>query len=276
MIVTLSLAAALAAAPIRGPKVSFEPSAPRLGDTVSVFIDVAEGAPAPTLTARGHVFPAFDLGGGRYRAFVPISPLDKPGRWRIAVESGARKASATVPVAARRFGVQRLWLKGVPTGLDDVEREKVGAVKDLASAEKRWKGPFRVPAAGRMSSPFGVRRYRNGVFLTDYYHRGVDYASGAGAPVVAPADGTVMLVGLEGEGFRVHGNTVGLDHGHGVVSLLLHLARAVVREGDVLKEGDPVGLVGGTGAVTAPHLHWGLYVNGVAVDPGPWLQAAID
>ena len=127
-----------------------------------------------------------------------------------------------------------------------------------------------------MSSPFGVRRYRNGVFLTDYYHRGIDYAPGEGAPVVAPADGKVVLVGLEREGFRIHGNTVGIDHGHGVVSLLLHLSRAVVKEGHQVRAGDPVGLVGGTGAVTAPHLHWGLFVNGVGVDPAPWLAGAIE
>jgi murein DD-endopeptidase MepM/ murein hydrolase activator NlpD len=121
-----------------------------------------------------------------------------------------------------------------------------------------------------------VRRYRNGVFLADYYHRGIDYAPGADAPVVAPAAGRVALVGQEAEGFPVHGNTVGLDHGHGVVSIFLHLATVAVREGELLSAGDAIGTVGATGAVTAAHLHWGLYVHGVAVDPDPWLREAIE
>lgn len=274
-----ALAAAVAAPlPAKLPSldVRFEPAQPRLGDTVSVLVELSEGAPAPTVALGARTFPAFEVRPGRYRALVPVSPLDKPGRWRIEIDDGKRTATATVPVAARKFGVQRIWLRGVPVGLDDIERTRVAAVKDLASPDKSWRGAFRKPASGRVSSPFGVRRYRNGIFLTDYYHRGIDYAPGAGATVVAPAGGKVVLVGLERDGFRIHGNTVGIDHGHGVVSLMLHLSRAVVAEGDNLRAGDPVGLVGATGAVTGPHLHWALYVNGVAVDPLPWLAAAIE
>jgi murein DD-endopeptidase MepM/ murein hydrolase activator NlpD len=270
-LLSLALAAALPALAVR-----FEPAKPRLGDTISVFVDLAEGAPPPAISVGDRSFPAFHLGKGRYRAFVPVSPLDKPGRWWVKVDEGKRTVTEVVPVAARKFGVQRIWLRGVPVGLDDIERARVGEVKKLATADKCWQGTFQKPASGRVSSPYGVRRYRNGIFLTDYYHRGIDYAPGAGAKVLAPADGRVVLVGLELEGFRIHGNTVGIDHGHGVVSLMLHLSRAAVREGDMVRAGDPVGLVGASGAVTGPHLHWALYVNGVAVDPTPWLSTAID
>ncbi|MBA3924314.1 MAG: M23 family metallopeptidase, partial [Nostocaceae cyanobacterium] len=117
---------------------------------------------------------------------------------------------------------------------------------------------------------YGVRRYYNGKFANDYYHRGVDYAGGTGSPIIAPAAGRVVLVGRVSQGFRIHGNCVGIDHGQGVTSIYLHMSRINVREGDLVKPGTVLGAVGSTGAATGPHLHWGLYVNGLSVDPVPW------
>jgi murein DD-endopeptidase MepM/ murein hydrolase activator NlpD len=91
-----------------------------------------------------------------------------------------------------------------------------------------------------------------------------------GSPVVAPAPGRIALVGRVSQGFRVHGNVVGIDHGQGVTSIMLHLSRIDVREGDFVKAGQRIGAVGSTGASTGPHLHWGLYVHGLSVDPVPW------
>ncbi len=115
-----------------------------------------------------------------------------------------------------------------------------------------------------------MRRYYNGEFAQDYYHRGVDYAASTGTPVVAPAAGHIRLVDREANGFRIHGNTVGIDHGQGVLSIMIHLNSISVREGDFVQAGQTIGTVGSTGASTGPHLHWGLYVNGIAVDPVPW------
>jgi murein DD-endopeptidase MepM/ murein hydrolase activator NlpD len=253
-----------------------EPAHPRQGDTLSVFVTGTLGS-TPTISSGTARYPAFALGDDRYRAFVPLSPLDHAGPRRITAEAGKTHVAASVTVAARKFGVQRITLPpGVSVELDPIERARVAAVKALATPEKKWTGVFRAPAGGRLSSPYGVRRYRNGVFLTDYYHRGIDLAPGAGAPVVAPAGGRVVLAGIEKEGFRVHGNVVGVDHGQGVLSLMLHLSRILVHEGDTVQAGDPIGLVGATGAAKGPHLHWGLYVNGIAVDPEPWLHEAID
>jgi murein DD-endopeptidase MepM/ murein hydrolase activator NlpD len=255
----------------------FTPARPHLGDAVSIFIPVTPGSPAPVVSVGTHTYPAFDLGNGRHRAFLPLSPLDKPGRLSVKIVAGSEHTTLTIPVASRRFGLQRIRLpKDVATVLDPVERARIAEAKTLATEEKHWSGVFRAPAGGRMSSPYGVRRYLNGVFLADYYHRGIDFASGEGARVVAPAAGRVVVVGFEHEGFRVHGNTVALDHGHGVVSFFLHLSRILVAEGADVAAGDAIGLVGGTGASTAPHLHWGLYVNGVSIDPTPWMTSGIE
>ena len=98
----------------------------------------------------------------------------------------------------------------------------------------------------------------------------MDYAAGTGAPVVTPAAGYIRLVGRVSEGFELHGNTVGIDHGQGLLSIMIHLSRIDVNEGDFVRAGQRVGAIGSTGAATGPHLHWGLYMNQVAVDPVPW------
>ena len=71
--------------------------------------------------------------------------------------------------------------------------------------------------------------------------------------------------------FRLHGGTIGIDHGQGVVSTYLHMSKLALSEGTVVKKGDVVGYVGATGFATGPHLHWGLYVNGVPVNPSQWI-----
>jgi murein DD-endopeptidase MepM/ murein hydrolase activator NlpD len=253
----------------------FTPALPHQGDTVAVVVTGV--ATRPTLSVGTRHFTAYDLGNGRYRAFLPLSPLDRPATWTVEVAAGTDHVALKLPVAARHFGLQRITLPPhVKTEADPIELARIGAAKALRSADKRWAGAFRAPATGRVSSVYGTRRIRNGIFLNDYYHRGIDYAPGAGAPVLAPASGRVVVVGHEKEGFTVNGNMVGIDHGHGVVSVLLHLASIEVAEGDLVRAGQGVGTVGATGIATGPHLHWGLFVEGIAIDPQPWLRREME
>ncbi|CAD5915168.1 putative metalloprotease HI_0409 [Planktothrix rubescens] len=178
----------------------------------------------------------------------------------------------------RSFPTQSIWLPPDKEELNGTDKEfdRVDAFKALVTPEKYWKGPFLRPNAGEITTIYGVRRYYNGEFAKDYYHRGVDYGGEMGSAVVAPAAGRVALVGRESEGFEIHGNVIGLDHGQGVASIFMHLSRIDVKEGDFVQPGQVIGAVGATGASTGPHLHWGLYVQGKAVDPVPWRYAAID
>lgn len=77
-------------------------------------------------------------------------------------------------------------------------------------------------------------------------------------------------MGRVSEGFELHGNIVGIDHGQGLLSIMIHLSRIDVKEGDFVRAGQRVGAIGSTGAATGLHLHWGLYLNQVAVAPVPW------
>ncbi|MEM7648442.1 MAG: M23 family metallopeptidase, partial [Cyanobacteria bacterium P01_A01_bin.70] len=177
----------------------------------------------------------------------------------------------------RSFRTQRITLPPSRSNLGtDYEFDQVAAFKTILSPDKLWNGPLLRPSQGSVSSEYGVRRYYNGVFAEDYYHRGIDYAAATGSPVIAPATGKVALVGRVADGFELHGNTIGLDHGQGVESIFIHLNSINVQPGEIVQAGQVIGTVGSTGASTGPHLHWGLYVNGVAVDPNPWRNGSFE
>ncbi|MGF1500049.1 MAG: M23 family metallopeptidase [Elainellaceae cyanobacterium] len=263
--------------PAQALEVQIQPSSPQLGDTLSVAIAADSPNPARlVVTMNGRNYPAFSMGGTRFRALLPTTPLDSPGQVTVQVSDEDETRNLAVWLRDRTFPTQRIWVQGGGSGLTEIERTRVAAFKEIVTPQRFWNGPFLRPSPGRVSTVFGVQRYYNGVFANGYYHRGVDYAAPTGTPVVAPAAGQVSLVGLESQGFRVHGNTVGIDHGQGVLSIFIHLSRIDVREGEFVEAGQVIGAVGATGSVTGPHLHWGLYVHGQAVDPVPWRYAGID
>ncbi len=251
-------------------EVEISPSIPELGDTISVIVTTDDSNSEPIVTVGQKNYPVFRE-GNKYRALLPTSPLDKPGKMTVRIKGDGRTSNIGVWLKNRSFPTQKIWLSGkAASSATQLELDRVAAFKKLVTPERYWNGSFVRPNAARVSTIFGVRRYYNGVFADNYYHKGVDYAGSSGSPVVAPAAGKVRLIGREAEGFRVHGNTIGIDHGQGVVSVLMHLRDINVKEGDLVKPGQKIGTVGSTGASTGPHLHWGLYVNGVAVDPVPW------
>lgn len=274
--ISFSLWAALAA-PLRAMEVRLQPENPQLGDTISVTVELDETGSAPTVKVEGETYPAFAIGQNQFRAFVPTTPLDKPGRRVVQVVGSSGERNLAFWLNDRDFPVQNLSFSPGVSDLKvtDYEWDRVTAFKRLVTPQKFWNGPFLKPNAGPVSSVYGVRRYYNGVFAENYYHRGVDYAGSTGSPVVAPAAGRVALVGYVSDGFELHGNTIGIDHGQGVTTIYMHLSRIDVREGDMVQPGQVIGAVGTTGLSTGPHLHWGLYVHGESVDPVPWRYEAI-
>lgn len=274
------LAWAAFSAPVEALQVRVRPDNPRIGDTLSVVVELDNPAVGdrPTVKMGENTYPTFMVGPNRFRALLPSTPLDRPGRLVFQVFGEGEVRNIAVWMSDRTFPIQSIWL---PPGKDslegtDYEFDRVGAFKELVTPQKFWDGPFKRPHGGPVTTVFGVRRYYNGEFAFNYYHRGVDYAGETGSPVLAPAAGRVSLVGLESNGFEIHGNTVGIDHGQGVLSIFMHLNRVDVKEGDMVQPGQVIGGVGTTGASTGPHLHWGLYVHGKSVDPVPWRYQGLE
>jgi murein DD-endopeptidase MepM/ murein hydrolase activator NlpD len=273
--ITVTLLWAIAS-PAKALEVQVSPQTPQLGDTISVLVTTDDPNSTPVVKVNQQEQPLFKTHDS-YRAFIPTSPLSPPGKMTVEVEGDNTTSNVGVWLKNKLFPVQRIWLSSSASlPATQMELDRVAAFKKLVTPEKFWQGAFVRPNASRISTGFGVRRYYNGVFAEDYYHKGVDYAGSLGSPVVTPAAGQVRLVGREADGFQVHGNVVGIDHGQGVLSILMHLQDIDVEEGELVKAGQLIGSVGDTGASAGPHLHWGLYVNQVAVDPVPWRYGAIE
>jgi len=138
----------------------------------------------------------------------------------------------------------------------------------LAAEQKssRWSAtPSIWPVKGWVTSGFGPRV--SPFTEKPAWHDGLDIGAAANAPVQAPAQGRVTTVGFDPK----LGNVVKLDHGYGIETLYGHLAKALVKEGQRVKRGDVVGLVGSTGLATGPHLHYMVKVNGQALDPNKYI-----
>ena len=150
-----------------------------------------------------------------------------------------------------------------PQDLDRIRSEsaKMGAQYLRYSTFDTIPSPFLQPVDGPLSSSFGRRRILNDQPRNP--HSGLDIAAVTGTPIEAPAPGKVTLTG----DFFFNGNTVFMDHGGGLVTMYCHLSEITAQEGQWLARGDTLGLVGSTGRVTGPHLHWSVSLNGNRVDP---------
>nr|WP_282572196.1 M23 family metallopeptidase [Roseomonas acroporae] len=145
------------------------------------------------------------------------------------------------------------------------EQAKLNALRRTDSPEAWFAAGFDWPARGRISGVYGSRRILNGQPRAP--HLGLDVAVPVGTPIQASATGRVLLA----EDLYFTGNTVILDHGHGVGTLHAHLSRMDCAVGQRLERGETLGLSGATGRVTGPHLHFAMNWFGTAVDPRPLL-----
>lgn len=123
-----------------------------------------------------------------------------------------------------------------------------------------------MPAKGPYSSAFGLKRFYNDQPRSP--HSGLDIAAPDKSPIIAAAGGKVTAVG----NYFFNGNTVIIDHGHGLSTMYCHMSKIDVNVGDQLTAGQPIGLIGATGRVTGPHLHWGVSLNNTRVDPLLFIQ----
>ncbi len=201
-------------------------------------------------------------------------PLDTaPGTLTIKIDgTGSQARQIPVKILSKDYPVQKLTLKNQNQVTPDEETlARIQREKEVTDQVKRhFSAPspatdFSLPANGRLSSRFGLRRIFNGEPRNP--HGGLDLAVGSGTPIHAPATATVLNIG----NYFFNGNTVFLDHGQGLISAYMHLSRVDVKEGQQLRQGDAVGLSGATGRATGPHLHWAVFLNGTAVEPEAFL-----
>ncbi len=232
---------------------------------------------APEVTFQGRRVLVVREEGRQWIAVVGIPLSAKPGEQQVSVGDGQGRRKLSFKVGAKEYAAQRITLKNQrqvepnPDDMKRIERE----MAEQSAANRGYRAGV-VPSnllldrpvdGGRLSSPFGLRRFFNGQERNP--HSGLDFAVPAGTPIKAPAAGTVVLVG----DYFFNGKTVFLDHGQGFVSMFCHMSAIDVKVGDEVPRGGVVGKVGATGRATGPHLHWNVSLNDARVDPAIFIGA---
>ncbi len=218
-----------------------------------------------------------DAGGSSWFAIIGLPALLDPGSLVVTLHlTTADAADVDVPVslmvAPGRYDYERLDLPSdrqalLDPQLSQLETAKIAALQTLRTPTRYWTYPFRRPLESAVTSYYGSRRSYGYGFGS--YHAGTDFDGEVGMPAIAPSDGVVVLA----EPLVVRGNAIVIDHGWGILTGYWHLSRIDVEVGQHVTTGQRMGLVGNTGLSTGAHLHWELWVNGVAVDVLSWLKA---
>lgn len=223
------------------------------------------------VTLAGRKARLFTQKNGDLLALAPVSIYEKPGVYPLEIfnASNTQISKFNINIQDGLYKTQNVSVSKSTEGLQPLpgELEAIQALKDTVSPVKYWDEPFITPTGDCQNSPYGVKRYHNGVSTGDY-HKGVDLRSPAGRPIKAIANGKVQISTM----YRLHGGTVGLDHGQGVGSVYIHMSKLAVKPGEMVKKGQTIGYVGSTGFASGPHLHWGMYVSGLPVNPNQWIS----
>lgn len=204
-----------------------------------------------------------------WQALVGLSLTTLPGEHTIKINADKKTWSKNFEVKSHTYPEQRLTIKNKrhvnPNKMDlsriQAESKRINHALKQYTSHLSPKISFELPVKGIESSPFGLRRYFNGQARKP--HSGLDIAAPIGTPIHAPDDGVVIDTGH----FFFNGNTVFLDHGHGLITMYCHLDEIKAQKNQAVKKGEIIGTVGKTGRVTGPHLHWGVSLNNARIDP---------
>lgn len=188
----------------------------------------------------------------------------------VLVHADGRHETRMLVVEKRSWLIQRV--DGLPQQTvtpNEAELQRIRDEAALVAEARRRDSPaplfgtgFIWPAIGPISGVYGSQRILNGQPRAPHY--GVDIAVPVGTPVVAAADGVVSLV--HGDMFLT-GQTLIVDHGFGLNTVYYHLSAITVVAGQAIKQGEVIGRVGATGRATGPHLHWGMNLFDIRLDP---------
>jgi hypothetical protein len=264
------------AVPLAAPEVTWTPQTPGEGRLFHIMVQASSAAPISGAHGQvaGEELHFEGMGGGLYQSLAAV-PVGSEGviaaELRIVYESGAEERfTREIPIVAGVYAHERLSVAprfgSAPDSADQAQLARDQAMaREVSRVSHRtprsWGDAVVLPRNGRVTSGFGDGREFNGQISSR--HMGLDLQGARGDTVVAAAAGTVALV----EPFLLAGNIVYLNHGGGLLSAYFHLSRQLVAVGDTVRAGQPVGLVGATGRVTGPHLHWVVRYGRTSVDP---------
>jgi len=206
---------------------------------------------------------------------IPFRTAPGPAKLVLSWTNAAGDHSRTIPfrIVAGKYKTDELKVDSsrVNPNKKNIERaqkeaRKIKRIYADGSIDRLWEGDFQLPMTSDITSPFGNKRVFNGQLKS--FHNGVDFRARSATPVYAANSGVVKMA----ENLFYSGNAVVIDHGTGIFTIYAHLSRIDVTAGQLVEKGQRLGLTGATGRVSGPHLHWGVKVKGIAVNPMQLIQ----
>ncbi|MEC7561024.1 MAG: M23 family metallopeptidase [Pseudomonadota bacterium] len=249
------------------------PATTAFADATSVPGGVyAWSVPAGASDIRFQNNPVFVVG---QTALVGIPIRQALGPAQITFVYGGQDQTHTFEIVDKRYTEQRITLQNKemvspnPKQLERIraESKRQRAIYATVSAPMDLSTGFSMPLEGITTSLYGHRRFFNDQPRSP--HSGLDIAAPTGTPIVAPAQARVALV----DDLYYNGKSVFLDHGQGLITMYCHLSEQTVSTGELVQQDQVIGLVGATGRVTGPHLHWSVSLNGYRIDPLAFREA---
>jgi len=237
------------------------------GDAFVIRVTGVKSPFAPTATMAKNKIPFSRCGEGCFHGIGAVGIDTKPGAYLVKVRVGTQSRNLGLTVKKGIFRTTSLTLPEEkvtlsPAALKLVKEEnKHLKALFLATSERRWEGAFLIPVQNEIATPFGMKRIMNKTWTS--IHRGVDIKGAEGEGVRASNNGQVVLT----QGLFFGGNTIILDHGQWIYTVYMHLSHMKVRCGDTVSKGDIIGFIGSTGRSTGPHLHFGVKISNISVNP---------
>lgn len=266
-------------APPRPPLIQWQPDKLVNGSPVLFKLLAPPKIQSVSATWFGHNLNFFHPATGKFWYAIGGVPVETaPGRYDLAIKESVNGANSAVTLVKIKIAaaiypkitiqVAKQFTEPDPEQLREIAADKDVKQKTFAAEtpDRLWTGAFLPPVSAPISDVFGTARVINQEVKSR--HLGLDYGVPAGTPVHAVNHGTVLLA----RPLYFEGNCVVLDHGQGLMSLYLHLSQFSVKEGDEVTPGQLIGLSGGTGRATGPHLHLAIRWQGVYLNPAILLK----
>jgi murein DD-endopeptidase MepM/ murein hydrolase activator NlpD len=245
------------------------------GQTVAVYVESAwPGTPSGQFAGQTLRFVPYQDG---FAALVGLDAFTEPGRYLLELTGSGDRPwqpfGQEIAVISGNYGTQYITIPEELSGLLDPDvrvrsEATLATVYNQFTDTPQWEGLFQLPVTNTVvTAPYGdARSYNEGPI--EIYHTGVDFSGVVGTPIYAPAAGTVVF----SDTLELHGRTLIVDHGLGVMTGYYHLSRILVQVGSQVVTRQIIAQGGSTGLSSGPHLHWDLRVMNVPVNALQWTE----